>query len=173
MNICKLTLNCIAVYRAICTTIINHTAGAAVCTTRDYGMCSDGSHLTLIQTDVMCALISQRNKPVCCERVSSPIEFCRLFCISAESEVTVQCCQKDYISVPQNCFVLGTGPRWTPAKIPLSKPLPPVLAIWSRDQPTPSIQIIGAICQVQLVAPCLDFALTWLIIRSEPNYILS
>jgi len=111
MNICKLTLN---VFRAICTTIINHTAGAAVCTTRNYEMCSDGSHLTLTNRCHVCAYISEEgstNKPVCCEQVSSPIVFSRLFRMSAESEVTVQCCQKDYISVPQNCFVLGTGPR--------------------------------------------------------------
>lgn len=59
MNICKLTLNCMAVYRGICTTIINHTAGAAVCTTRDYGMCSDGSHLTLTNRCHVCAYISE------------------------------------------------------------------------------------------------------------------
>lgn len=175
MNICKLTLNCIAVHCGIWTTIINHTA---VCTTRDYEMCSDASHLTLTNRCHMCAYnpaLTNLNEFWFVFKLLSLIELCRKFhCISAKCEVTVQCCQKDYILVPQNCFVLGTGPRWTPAKIPLREPLPPVLAIWSRDhQPTPSIQIIGAICQVQLVALCLDFALTWLIIRSEPNYILS
>lgn len=119
MNICKLTLNCIAVHCGIWTTIINHTVGAVVSTTRDYGMCSDASHLTLTNRCHMCAYISEEgstNKPVCCEWVSICIQ-------AAKSYWTLFYCMKvRWLLLPKGLYF---GP-------------PKLLCPWYRPQVNPS-----------------------------------
>lgn len=124
MNICKLTLNCIAVHRCNWTAVINHTAGTVVCTTRDYGMCSDASHLTLTNRCHMCAYIrgGKHQQTVCCEWVFDLYSSCHVLLNSAE--VSLHFCWKwgDSSMLPKGLYF---GP-------------PKLLCPWYRPQVNPS-----------------------------------
>lgn len=124
MNICKLTLNCIAVHCGIWTAIINHTAGAAVCTARDYEMCSDVSHLTLTNRCHMCAYNSEKrstNKPVCCEWV--------LYSSCLKSYWTLQKVSLQFCWMWGDSLMLPKGLYFGPPKL---------LCPWYRPQVNPS-----------------------------------
>lgn len=128
MNICKLTLHCIAMYYGIWAPIINHTQQAQRCVPQEIMGCVVTVHIKPLQTDVICVLICQRREALTNRFVKNlflfvlkllgPIE---LSCISAESEVF----PKGLYFGPPKLLCPWYRPQVNPRKNPIKQTSPP------------------------------------------------